>query len=62
MAPGRLEMTTPPSAPAIADPATTHAIALKPAQPLWQFVLIGLGPLTAMLIFALLSELARRLS
>jgi len=55
-------VTTTPSAPAISDTAITHDIALKPAQPLWQFVLIGLGPLTAMLIFALLLELARRLS
>jgi hypothetical protein len=55
-------VTTAPPAPATSDAVATHDIALKPAQPLWQFVLIGLGPLTAMLIFALLAELARRLS
>jgi hypothetical protein len=55
-------VTTTPPAPAISESVITHDIALKPAQPLWQFVLVGLGPLTAMLIFALLLELARRLS
>jgi hypothetical protein len=55
-------MTTTPAAPAISDPVTTHGIAIKPAQPLWRFALVGLGPLTAMLIFALLLELARRLA
>jgi hypothetical protein len=54
-------VTTTPRASAISE-SVTHDIALKPAQPLWQFVLVGLGPLTAMLIFALLLELARRLS
>jgi hypothetical protein len=39
--------------------ATSHQPA---AQPLWRFALIGLGPLGAMLIFALVSELARRLA
>jgi hypothetical protein len=39
--------------------ATSHPPA---AQPLWRFALVGLGPLTAMLIFALVSELARRMA
>jgi hypothetical protein len=34
---------------------------LRPTQPLWRFALIGLGPLSAMAIFALLIELTRRL-
>jgi hypothetical protein len=42
---------------------TPDAISNQPAaQPLWRFALVGLGPLTAMLMFALLSELARRLA
>jgi len=55
-------VTAAPPVPVTSEAVTTHDIALKPAQPLWQFVLVGLGPLTAMLIFALLLELARRLS
>jgi hypothetical protein len=42
---------------------TPEASSHQPAaQPLWRFALVGLGPLTAMLIFALVSELARRLA
>ena len=53
-------MITAPPARAISDTVSTLSIALKPAQPLWRFALVGLGPLTAMLIFALVLEAARR--
>jgi len=42
--------------------ALVTAMPLRPTQPLWRFALIGLGPLSAMAIFALLIELTRRLS
>jgi hypothetical protein len=32
------------------------------AQPLWRFALIGLGPLTALAVFALLLALCQRLA
>ena len=42
--------------------AATQGIALKPAQPLWRFAMVGLGPLGGMLIFALILEFAKRVS
>jgi hypothetical protein len=33
-----------------------------PSQPLWRFALVGLGPLTAMGVFALLVALFQRLA
>jgi hypothetical protein len=41
----------------------THggALAALPAKPLWRFALVGLGPLTALGIFALLVAFSQRL-
>jgi hypothetical protein len=41
---------------------TSHTTAAEPpTQPLWRLALTGLGPLGAMLIFALIVELSHRL-
>ena len=39
----------------------TGTFAARPSQPLWRFALVGLGPLTAMGIFALLVAFSDRL-
>jgi hypothetical protein len=46
--------------PAALQPQETPA-ATPPTQPLWRLALTGLGPIGAMLIFALLVELSHRL-
>jgi hypothetical protein len=48
---------------AIESVSMTHdgALAAPRSQPLWRFALVGLGPLTAMGIFALLVAFSDRL-
>jgi hypothetical protein len=49
--------------PASIEPVSITAIsgpAALPSQPLWRFALIGLGPLTAMGIFALAVAFSQR--
>ena len=48
-----------PIASVLMTPAGT--LVAPPSQPLWRFALIGLGPLSAMGVFALLAELIHRL-
>ena len=63
-------MTIASEAPGSAEPASIEPVAMTtagvldeaPSKPLWRFALIGLGPLTAMGIFALLVGLSDRLS
>ena len=49
-------VSSPESTPIASDLMETPATA--PTQPLWRFALIGLGPLAAMGIFALVVALA----
>lgn len=42
-------------------PTSVASVSAPKSQPLWRFALIGLGPLTAMGVFALLVALFQRL-
>jgi len=44
------------------DPGAVAALAAPKSQPLWRFALVGLGPLSAMGVFALLVALFQRLA
>ena len=60
MAATPVPVSSPASTPITSDVLATAAPA--PTQPLWRFALIGLGPLAAMGIFALLVALVDQLS
>jgi hypothetical protein len=49
------------ASPELLEPTSVVSMSAPKSQPLWRFALIGLGPLTAMGVFALLLALFQRL-
>ena len=52
---------TEPTTPEPLMAASAASMSVPKSQPLWRFALVGLGPLTAMGVFALLVALLQRL-